>query len=163
MKFAEKVTLITGAAGGVGQALALLFAREGARLMLSDREEAGCAKIAEKARALGAEVSYLAGDLREKSYCEAVVSAAVESFGGLDIVLNNAGIIPRGTIEETTDEMWFDAMGVNLNAVFYICRAAIPHMKGRAGAAIVNTSSVWGIYPGPAMSPTAPARARWQR
>lgn len=149
MKFAEKVTLITGAAGGVGQALALLFAREGARLMLSDRDEVGCAKIAEQARALGAEVSYLAGDLREKSYCEAVVGAAVESFGGLDIVLNNAGIIPRGTIEETSDEMWFDAMGVNLNAVFYICRAAIPHMKGRKGAAIVNTSSVWGVYPGP--------------
>lgn len=149
MKFAQKVTLITGAAGGVGQALALLFAREGARLMLSDREEAGCARIAEQARGLGAEVSYLAGDLRQKSYCEALVSTAVESFGGLDIVLNNAGIIPRGTIEETTDEMWFDAMGVNLNAVFYICRAAIPHMKGRPGAAIVNTSSVWGVYPGP--------------
>jgi meso-butanediol dehydrogenase/(S,S)-butanediol dehydrogenase/diacetyl reductase len=149
MKFAEKVTLITGAAGGVGQALALLFAREGARLMLSDRDEVGCAAIAERARALGAEVSYLAGDLKQKSYCEALVSAAVESFGGLDIVLNNAGIIPRGTIEETSDEMWFDAMGVNLNAVFYICRAAIPHMKGRKGAAIVNTSSVWGVYPGP--------------
>lgn len=149
MKFAQKVTLITGAAGGVGQALALLFAREGARLMLSDREEAGCARIAEQARGLGAEVGYLAGDLRQKSYCEALVSTAVESFGGLDIVLNNAGIIPRGTIEETTDEMWFDAMGVNLNAVFYICRAAIPHMKGRPGAAIVNTSSVWGVYPGP--------------
>lgn len=73
----------------------------------------------------------------------------MEAFGGLDIVLNNAGIIPRGTIEETSDEMWFDAMGVNLNAVFYICRAAIPHMKGRKGAAIVNTSSVWGVYPGP--------------
>ncbi|WPC04090.1 SDR family NAD(P)-dependent oxidoreductase [Pseudomonas benzenivorans] len=149
MKFAGKVALITGAAGGVGQALALLFAREGARLMLSDREEAGCAAIAEQARALGAEVAYLAGDLRQKSYCEALVGGAVEAFGGLDIVLNNAGIIPRGTIEETTDEMWFDAMGVNLNAVFYICRAAIPHMQGRQGAAIVNTSSVWGVYPGP--------------
>jgi meso-butanediol dehydrogenase/(S,S)-butanediol dehydrogenase/diacetyl reductase len=149
MKFQNKVTLITGAAGGVGQALALLFAREGARLMLSDREEGACALIAEQARALGAEVGYLAGDLRQKSYCEALVNAAVASFGGLDIVLNNAGIIPRGTIEETTDDMWFDAMGVNLNAVFYICRAAIPHMKGRKGAAIVNTSSVWGLYPGP--------------
>ena len=149
MRFAEKVTLITGAAGGVGQALALLFAREGARLMLSDREEADCARIAAQAREQGAEVGYLAGDLREKSYCEALVRTAVETFGGLDIVLNNAGIIPRGTIEETTDQMWFDAMGVNLNAVFYICRAAIPHMKGRPGAAIVNTSSVWGVYPGP--------------
>lgn len=69
MKFVGKVTLITGAAGGVGQALALLFAREGARLMLSDRDEAGCAAIADKARGLGAEVAYQAGDLRQKSYC----------------------------------------------------------------------------------------------
>lgn len=149
MRFTQKVTLITGAAGGVGQALALLFAREGARLVLSDRDEAGCEKIARQAAELGAQVTYLAGDLRQKAYCEAFVQHAVDAYGGIDIVLNNAGIIPRGTIEETTDDMWFDAMGVNLNAVFYICRAAIPHMKSRPGAAIVNTSSVWGTYPGP--------------
>ncbi|RJX74855.1 SDR family NAD(P)-dependent oxidoreductase [Pseudomonas sp. LS-2] len=149
MRFSEKVVVITGAAGGVGQALVLLFAGEGAKIFLSDRDEAGCEAIAAKARNLGSEVEYLAGDLRNKEYCEAIVSTAVDRFGQLDIVLNNAGIIPRGTIEETTDDMWFDAMGVNLNAVFYICRAAIPHMKGRPGAAIVNTSSVWGVYPGP--------------
>ncbi|MCP1419034.1 NAD(P)-dependent dehydrogenase (short-subunit alcohol dehydrogenase family) [Pseudomonas laurylsulfativorans] len=150
MKFNNKVVVITGAAGGVGQALALLFAREGAKLVLSDLDEAGCKSISAKVRDLGADVHYMAGDLRRKEYCEAIVQTAVDVFSGIDIVLNNAGIIPRGTIEETTDDMWFDAMGVNLNAVFFICRAAIPHMKNRSGAAIVNTSSVWGIYPGPA-------------
>ena len=64
--------------------------------------------------------------------------------------MNNAGIIPRGTIEETSDEMWFTAMDVNLNAVFFLCRAAIPHMKQSGGGAIVNTSSVWGTHRGPA-------------
>ncbi|MEZ5478944.1 MAG: SDR family NAD(P)-dependent oxidoreductase [Thiolinea sp.] len=127
MRFRDKVVVVTGAAGGVGQALVRLFAREGARLLLADFNEPGCVAVAEEARRLGAEAEYLAGDLRDKPYCEAVIERAVECFAGVDILLNNAGIIPRGTIETTTDDMWFDAMNVNLNAVFFLCRAAIPH------------------------------------
>lgn len=149
MRFKNKVVVITGGVGGVGQALVRLFAAEGARLMISDINADGCQAMVDQARKLGAEADCLAGNLREKEYCEAVIARTVERFGGVDILLNNAGIIPRGTIEETTDEMWFTAMGVNLNAVFFLCRAAIPHMKRRGGAAIVNTSSVWGTYPGP--------------
>lgn len=149
MRFNNKVVVITGGAGGVGQALVRLFAAEGARLMISDINADGCQAMVDQARELGAEADCLAGNLREKEYCEAVIARTVERFGGVDILLNNAGIIPRGTIEETTDEMWFTAMDVNLNAVFFLCRAAIPHMKRRGGAAIVNTSSVWGTYPGP--------------
>lgn len=149
MRFKNKVVVITGGAGGVGQALVRLFAAEGARLMISDINADGCQAMVDQARELGAEADCLAGNLREKEYCEAVIARTVERFGGVDILLNNAGIIPRGTIEETTDEMWFTAMDVNLNAVFFLCRAAIPHMQRRGGAAIVNTSSVWGTYPGP--------------
>lgn len=149
MRFENKVVVITGGAGGVGQALVRLFAAEGARLMISDINADGCQAMVEQARELGAEADCLAGNLREKEYCEAVIARAVERFGGVDILLNNAGIIPRGTIEETTDDMWFTAMDVNLNAAFFLCRAAIPHMKKRGGGAIVNTSSVWGTHPGP--------------
>ncbi|MFC5696013.1 SDR family NAD(P)-dependent oxidoreductase [Pseudomonas sp. GCM10022186] len=149
MRFENRIVVITGGAGGVGQALVRLFAAEGARLMISDINADGCQAMVDQARVLGAEADCLAGNLREKEYCEAVIARAVERFGGVDILLNNAGIIPRGTIEETTDEMWFTAMDVNLNAVFFLCRAAIPHMKQRGGGAIVNTSSVWGTYPGP--------------
>ncbi|MCY1441099.1 3-alpha-hydroxycholanate dehydrogenase (NADP(+)) [compost metagenome] len=149
MRFENKIVVITGGAGGVGQALVRLFAAEGARVMISDINADGCLAMVEQARELGAEADCLAGNLREKEYCEAVIARTVERFGGVDILLNNAGIIPRGTIEETTDEMWFTAMDVNLNAVFFLCRAAIPHMKQRGGGAIVNTSSVWGTYPGP--------------
>lgn len=149
MRFENKVVVITGGAGGVGQALVRLFAAEGARLMISDINADGCQAMVDHARELGAEADCLAGNLREREYCEAVIARTVERFGGVDILLNNAGIIPRGTIEETTDEMWFTAMDVNLNAVFFLCRAAIPHMKQRGGGAIVNTSSVWGTYPGP--------------
>lgn len=150
MRFNDQITVITGAAGGVGRSLVELFAREGARIMLADRDEAGCREVAEQVRAQGAEVAYFAGNLRDKHYCDQLIATTVETFGGIDILLNNAGIIPRGTIEETTDEMWFTAMDVNLNAVFFLCRAAIPHMKQRGAGAIVNTSSVWGTHPGPA-------------
>ena len=150
MQFNNKVVVITGAAGGVGQVLASQFAAEGARLMLSDVNNEGLAQVADQLGQSGASVEYLAGNLRDKHYCEQVIARAVSVFGQVDILLNNAGIIPRGTIEETTDEMWFTAMDVNLNAVFYLCRAAIPHMKAQGGGAIVNTSSVWGTYPGPA-------------
>lgn len=149
MRFENKIVVITGGAGGVGQALVRLFAAEGARIMISDINAAGCEAMVAEARRLGAEADCLAGNLREKEYCEALIGRAAERFGGVDILLNNAGIIPRGTIEETTDDMWFTAMDVNLNAVFFLCRAAIPHMKKRGGGAIVNTSSVWGTYPGP--------------
>lgn len=147
-RFENQVVVVTGGAGGVGQSLVRLFASEGARLMIADLDEAGCRTVAEEARQLGADADYIAGNLREKDYCDALITRTIERFGGLDILLNNAGVIPRGTIEETTDDMWFTAMDVNLNAVFFLCRAAIPQMKARGGA-IVNTSSVWGTYPGP--------------
>lgn len=149
MRFENKVVVITGAAGGVGRTLVTLFAKEGAQLMLADMNETGLQEAANEAKDLGSNVAYLAGNLREKDYCEQLIAAAAETFGGVDILLNNAGIIPRGTVEETTDEMWFTAMDVNLNAVFFLCRASVPHMKRRGGGAIVNTSSVWGTYPGP--------------
>jgi NAD(P)-dependent dehydrogenase (short-subunit alcohol dehydrogenase family) len=88
--------------------------------------------------------AFVAGDVRERAYCERVVAETVERLGGVDIPFNNAGIIPRGTILETSDDMWHAALDVNLTAMFYLCRSATPAMKERGGGAIVNTSSVWG-------------------
>lgn len=149
MRFENKVCVITGGTGGVGRTLVTLFASEGAKVMIADREEESCAQLVQEITSNGGQAAFYAGDLRSKDYCESLIQATVETFGGLDILLNNAGIIPRGTIEETSDEMWSLAMDVNLNAVFFLCRAAIPHMKQNGGA-IVNTSSVWGTHPGPA-------------
>lgn len=149
MRFDNKAVVITGGAGGIGRTLVDLFAREGGRVLFSDLDETGCRELASTLADQGLPVSYLAGDLRQKDFCEALISKAVDDFGGLDILINNAGIIPRGNILETTDEMWFSAFDVNLTAVFYLCRAAIPHLQARGGGAIVNTSSTWGIYPGP--------------
>jgi meso-butanediol dehydrogenase/(S,S)-butanediol dehydrogenase/diacetyl reductase len=149
MRFETKKVVITGGTGGIGQTVVELFAREGAQVMFSDHSEEDCSEYCDSLRARGMHSSYLAGDLRQKSFCEALIAEAVTQFGGIDILINNAGIIPRGTIVETTDDMWFSALDVNLTAVFFLCRAAIPHMQQAGGGAIVNTSSTWGIYPGP--------------
>ena len=149
MRFDDKIAVITGGTGGIGRALVELFARECARVLFCDLGEQLCRDFSLELRERGLETRYLAGDLRQKSFCEALIAEAVSVYGGVDILLNNAGIIPRGNILETSDDMWFAALDVNLTAVFYLCRAAIPQMQKAGGGAIVNTSSTWGIYPGP--------------
>ena len=149
MRFTDKRVVITGGTGGIGQAVVELFAAEGARVLFSDHSEKDCGDYCNALAARGMETSYLAGDLRDKSYCEALIAETVERFGGIDILVNNAGVIPRGTILETSDDMWFNALDVNLTSVFFLCRAAIPQMQRNGGGAIVNTSSTWGLYPGP--------------
>ena len=149
MRFDEKKVVITGGVGGIGQALVDLFASEGANVLFSDRSDEDCAELQQALQRKGLKTRYQAGDLRQKTYCEGLIEAAVDSLGGVDILINNAGIIPRGNILETTDDMWFSALDVNLTAVFFLCREAIPHMQQAGGGAIVNTSSAWGIHPGP--------------
>ncbi len=149
MRFEGKSVVITGGAGGIGKAAVRLFAGEGARVMLAGRSEERCGDICTEMNNQGYTSRYFTGDLSDKNYCEGLIANTVETFGAIDILINNAGIIPRGDILQTTDEMWFAAININLTAVFYLCRAAIPHMKKQGGGAIVNTSSVWGLYPGP--------------
>jgi len=149
MRFTDKRVIITGGTGGIGQSVVELFAREGAKVLFSDRSAEDCSDYCAALQARGLETLYLAGDLRQKTYCEALIVEACDKLGGVDILINNAGIIPRGTILETTDDMWFSAFEINLTAVFYLCRAAIPQMQRAGGGAIVNTSSTWGLYPGP--------------
>jgi NAD(P)-dependent dehydrogenase (short-subunit alcohol dehydrogenase family) len=150
MKFAEKVAVVTGGAGGVGRALVRTLTHEGAAVMVADLSADGCRSLVEEIEKEHAgSIGFVAGDLRDRAFCERVVAETVDRFGGVDVLFNNAGIIPRGTILETSDDMWHSALDVNLTAMFYLCRAAIPVMKERGGGAIVNMSSVWGVYPGP--------------
>ena len=149
MRFAGKVAVVTGGAGGVGRALVRKLAHEGAAVMVADVSDAGCRSLVVDIPSAGGTIAFVAGDLRDKAYCERMVTETVNRFGGVDLLFNNAGIIPRGTILETSDEMWHAAIDVNLTAMFYVCRAAIPRMKERGGGAIVNTASAWGVYPGP--------------
>ena len=132
MRFEGKKALVTGASGGIGKAIVARLKREGAAVLTTDRT--------------GAEIN---GDLTDAKFCDGLPSQAAEKMGGLDILVNNAGIITRGKITEATDDDLRLTMAINVEAPFRLCRAAIPIMADAGGGAIVNTSSCWGVHPGP--------------
>ncbi|ARM88087.1 short-chain dehydrogenase/reductase SDR family protein [Rhizobium sp. CIAT894] len=138
MRFSEKKVLVTGAAGGIGAAIVRQLRAEGARVAVADRDVSG---IEAEAR--------LPGDLLAAAYADGLPQAAFEALGGLDVVVNNAGVITRGKVTETTDADWDLSVGVNMLAPFRISRAAIPLLAAGGGGAIVNTASCWGLRPGP--------------
>ena len=132
MRFDGKKALVTGASGGIGKAIVARLQSEGATVTTTDRE--------------GADIN---GDLTDAAFCDALPAQAAERMGGLDVLVNNAGIITRGKITEATDEDLRRTMAINVEAPFRLCRAAIPIMAEAGGGAIVNTSSCWGVHPGP--------------
>jgi NAD(P)-dependent dehydrogenase (short-subunit alcohol dehydrogenase family) len=144
MSFHGKSVIVTGATSGIGRATALAFAAEGAQVVVTGRSVAALDEVAELASAAGGTVTKCAADLSAAGSPERVVRAAVEAFGGVDVLVNAAGIIANGTVESTTDEAWDGMMAVNLVAPFRLMRAAAPHLALRKGA-IVNVSSVNGI------------------
>ncbi|MDA0704008.1 MAG: SDR family NAD(P)-dependent oxidoreductase [Proteobacteria bacterium] len=150
MTLKNKVAIVTGATSGIGAATAKLFAESGAKVMMSGRDEARGKTSLETARAAagdgGAEASFLAGDATNSAFCDRLVAAAVERFGRLDILVNNAGVIHRTGILDTTDADWLEAMAINVNALFFLSRAAIRQMTAQGeGGSIVNISSEWGV------------------
>ncbi len=138
MRFEGKVALVTGAAGGIGRAVVAMLRDEGAQVVASDRDTSGVTAEA-----------HLDGDLLDSAFCDTLPGRATDALGGLDILINNAGVITRGKITGASDADYALTMGVNVEAPFRLCRAAIPIMAARGGGAIVNTSSCWGIHPGP--------------
>ena len=144
-RFEGKVVLVTGAASGIGAATARRFAEEGALLMLGDtNEESGAALAKEIGGGAGRSV-FLVTDVRDLAQVDALTCAAVERFGRLDVVFNNAGIGAYGQVPDLDPETWHNVIAVDLHAVFYGCRAAIPHLRASGGGAIVNTASISGI------------------
>ncbi|MEM9277651.1 MAG: SDR family oxidoreductase [Pseudomonadota bacterium] len=131
-----KKALVTGAAGGIGQAIVKALQAEGATVTGSDMAECN------------ADFS-IAGNLMDTQFCDSLPSKASDLMGGLDVLVNNAGIITRGDITAATDEDLQKTMAINVEAPFRLCRAAIPIMAEAGGGAIVNTSSCWGVHPGP--------------
>ncbi|MFN7917682.1 MAG: glucose 1-dehydrogenase [Vicinamibacterales bacterium] len=142
--FTGKSVIVTGATSGIGRAAALGFAAQGASVLLVGRDETALGEAASTARASGATVATCAADITADGSAERIVTAAVQAFGGLDILVNAAGVIATGTIEATDDTKWDAMMNVNVKAPFRLMRAAVPHLKERKGC-IVNVSSVNGL------------------
>lgn len=143
------VTLITGASSGIGRASALKFASEGAKVVLVARSEEKLIEVLQKIETMGGEAKVIPADVTKEAEIEIIVRETVQTFGGLDVLVNAAGIIATGTIETIKLEDWDYMMNINVRAPFYLIQRAMPYLIERKGN-IVNISSVTGIraFPG---------------
>lgn len=144
----DKTALITGGAAGIGRSCAEAFAREGARVVIADRDAAAGGASAEALRQSGAQAHFVVADVADPASVAAMVEEAAAQFGGLDIVVSNAGIGGRrlgdGPTHQCTVEAWDQVMGVNLRGTFLVCKHALPHLIRRRGC-IVTIASVLGL------------------
>ncbi len=141
-RFAGKTVIVTGSSSGIGEGIARRFAAEGANVIINARNEEKCNSVADTldpARTL-----VFAGDVSKASFASEIVAAAVEKFGGLDTLVNNAGVAASGMLHKASDEDIDRVIDINVKGVLYMCRAAIPELK-KTGGSIVNISSVSGI------------------
>ena len=144
-----KVVIVTETTSGIGRAALTRFVEEGASVLAVGRNERVLAEIAVSVSQDGGLCEAFVADVTEPKAAQQIVAAAVERLGGIDVLVNAAGIIATGTVENTTDEAWEQMMAINLTAPFRLMRAAAPHLAERRGA-IVNVSSVTGLrsFPG---------------
>mgnify|MGYP001549836603 FL=1 len=142
-RVAGKVAIVTGGASGMGKADAILLAREGARVVIADLNEKDGQSVAE---GIGDDAVFMRLDVSDEENWESVVSATVEKFGGLHILVNNAGMIALGTIVDTDLATWRKINAVNSDGVFLGCKHAIPAMTASGGGSIINMSSVAAIH-----------------
>lgn len=160
MKLKGKVALITGAGSGFGKATALLFAKEGAGVVVADLNADAAKETVDIIKQQGGNAISVKADVSEAKDCDAMVQAAVDTFGRLDILHNNAGIAMTATpIENITEDVWDRLIKINLKSVYLGSRAAIPVMKKQGGGAIINTSSVSAVRVRPGGGAYAVAKA----
>jgi NAD(P)-dependent dehydrogenase (short-subunit alcohol dehydrogenase family) len=137
-----KVVIITGASAGIGLGTAELFAEAGARLVLVARRGALLEQVCTRLRGSGAQVVGVSGDVAEPDTIARAVAAATGQFGRIDVVFNNAGIMPHGDLLSFGQETWDEVMAVNVRAMFLMAKAVIPQMLAQGGGSIINNSSV---------------------
>jgi NAD(P)-dependent dehydrogenase (short-subunit alcohol dehydrogenase family) len=148
MQLQGRVALITGAASGIGRATALLFAREGAAVVVVDVNEPGGQALAQEITRAGGRAVFQQCDVTRPEDCKHAVDRALGEYGRLDILFNNAGIIRRATVVDLGEEDWDRVMEVNVKSIFLMSRYAIPVLTRLGGGVIINTASGWGLTGG---------------
>jgi NAD(P)-dependent dehydrogenase (short-subunit alcohol dehydrogenase family) len=143
-----KTAVITGGASGIGRATALLFAREGAAVAIADLNENAGSELVRVISTAGSRAIFERVDVTRHNDCERIVQRTIEEFGSIHILFNNAGIIRRASILETSEQEWDALMATNVKSIFLMSRAVIPVMAKAGGGSIINTASGWGLAGG---------------
>lgn len=136
-----KVVIVTGGATGIGRGIAGVLAREGARVVIAARSEARGRQAEREIGAAGGEALFVRTDITSEEECRALVGAAVGRYGKLDALINNAGVFPRATLEETTEPLWDQIFATNLKGAFFCCKHAVQEIRKQGGGSIVNIGS----------------------
>ncbi len=145
---AGKVALITGSTSGIGFGVAEMMASSGAKVMISGRDETRGEEAVQSIGEAGGDARFTKGDITDPNHCQEMVDQTVSAFGRIDVLVNSAGALHNGTADSISIDDWAHTINVNVNAVFYLCRAVIPQMKEQGGGAIVNIGSDWGLVGG---------------
>jgi NAD(P)-dependent dehydrogenase (short-subunit alcohol dehydrogenase family) len=148
MKLQDKVALITGGTSGIGEATALLFAKEGAKVVIAGRSADRGSNIVEKIRRDAGEAIFVKTDVSASQDCRNAVDETIAAFGRLDILFNNAGVFYAHDVVECTEEEWDLQLDINLKGTFLMSKFALPGMIARGSGVIVNNSSGWGLVGG---------------
>jgi NAD(P)-dependent dehydrogenase (short-subunit alcohol dehydrogenase family) len=149
MRLANKVAIVTGVGAGIGEAIAIRFAEEGARLVLNDISEPAGQATVNKIKDLGAQAVLAAADISHEAGARKISEVAVESFGAIDILINNAADFTQKGVEQAEVADWQKVLGVNVIGTALVCKYAIPHLKARGGGSIVNMASMSGVIAQP--------------
>ncbi len=150
MRLENEIAIITGGASGIGRATALLFAREGARIVVADLQRASRLEeeVPDTVAAIeqhGGQALFVETDVSDSASVQRLVEKVLQTFGRVDVLVNSAGVFLRNAITQVSDEEWEYVLGVNLRGCFNTCRAVLPHMLQQGGGRIVNISSIHGI------------------
>lgn len=152
MKLQDKVTLITGGSLGLGRSTAILFAQEGAKVLITGRNEDRLKDAVKEASDNGLEIDYLVSDVSREEDCKNAVEHTVKKYGKIDILFNNAGILFTSNTVETDIDMWQNIFDINVKGTFMMSKFAIPHMLERNYGVIVNNSSILGLKAVPGLA-----------
>ncbi|MDU6411604.1 MAG: SDR family oxidoreductase [Yersiniaceae bacterium] len=148
-RFKRKNVIVTGGAGGIGDAICRRFAEEGALVWIVDTNAEQAAALADSICKQGGQATWRVVDLARSQAIFAFVEEITAAGQHLDVLINNAGINRRGSLLDLSEDDWQITFTVNLDAIFHMCRAVLPHMIAQGGGAIVNTASQWGLHPAP--------------
>ncbi|HEV2728911.1 MAG TPA: SDR family NAD(P)-dependent oxidoreductase [Terriglobales bacterium] len=150
MRLQNKVALITGGTSGIGEATAILFAKEGAKIAITGRNETRGHAVTEQITKNGGHAVFIPTDVRKNNDCQLAADEILRAFGRVDILFNNAGVFYPHTALDCSEEEWDEQIDINLKGTFLMSKAVLPHMIERRSGVIINNSSGWGIVGGDA-------------